>query len=187
MRRAWRWILAVLIAIVLVTALVLWLLLRGSLAGLEGEQALPGLAAPVSIERDALGVVTITAGSQADAMRALGHVHAQERYFEMDLMRRSAAGELSALFGPVAIDADKRMRVHRLRARTEAHLDEALGDNPQAVRAYVDGVNAGLADLSVRPWAYLLLRQSPAPWQASDSVLAGLAMYADLQDPGNQN
>ena len=146
MRRTWRWVLGVLIAIVLVTALVLWLLLRGSLAELEGEQALPGLAAPVSIERDALGVVTITAGSQADAMRALGHVHAQERYFEMDLMRRSAAGELSALFGPVAIDADKRMRVHRLRARTEAHLDEALGDNRQAVRAYVDGVNAGLAD-----------------------------------------
>ncbi len=187
MRRTWRWIPAVLIAIVLVIALVLWLLLRGSLAELEGEQALPGLAAPVSIERDALGVVTITADSQADAMRALGHVHAQERYFEMDLMRRSAAGELSALFGPVAIDADKHMRVHRLRARTEAHLDAALGDNPQAVRAYVEGVNAGLSDLSVRPWAYLLLRQSPAPWQGSDSVLAGLAMYADLQDPGNQN
>src|SRR5690606_9667927 len=47
-------------------------------------------------------------------------------------------------------------------------------------------VNEGLTDLSVRPWPYLLLRQSPQPWQASDSVLAGLAMYADLQDPGNQ-
>ncbi|KRG49461.1 penicillin acylase family protein [Stenotrophomonas geniculata] len=186
MRRTWRWVLGVLIAIVLVTALVLWLLLRGSLADLDGEHALPGLAKPVTIERDALGVVTITAGSQADAMRALGRVHAQERYFEMDLMRRSAAGELSALFGPKAIDADKRMRVHRLRARTEANLQAALGDNGAAVRAYVDGVNEGLAGLSVRPWAYLLLRQSPQPWQASDSVLTGLAMYADLQDPNNQ-
>ncbi|AWH52872.1 penicillin acylase [Stenotrophomonas sp. ESTM1D_MKCIP4_1] len=187
MRRTWRWILALLIAMVLAIALVLWLLLRGSLAELDGEHALPGLAAPVTVERDALGVVTVTASSEADAMRALGHVHAQERFFEMDLMRRSASGELSALFGPVAIDADKRMRVHRLRARTEAHLDVALGDNPQAVRAYVEGVNEGLADLSVRPWAYLLLRQSPTAWQASDSVLAGLAMYADLQDPANQN
>ena len=160
MRRTWRWVLGALIAIVLVTALVLWLLLRGSLADLDGEHALPGLAKPVTIERDGLGVVTITAGSQADAMRALGRVHAQERYFEMDLMRRSAAGELSALFGPKAIDADKRMRVHRLRARTEANLQAALGDNGTAVRAYVDGVNEGLADLSVRPWAYLLLRQS---------------------------
>ncbi|WP_447899979.1 penicillin acylase family protein [Stenotrophomonas sepilia] len=186
MRRTWRWVLGVLVAIVLVTALVLWLLLRGSLADLDGEHALPGLARPVTIERDALGVVTITATSQADAMRALGRVHAQERYFEMDLMRRSAAGELSALFGPKAIDADKRMRVHRLRARTEANMQAALGDNVDAVSAYVGGVNEGLAGLSVRPWAYLLLRQSPQPWQASDSVLTGLAMYADLQDPGNQ-
>ncbi|WP_197467698.1 penicillin acylase family protein, partial [Stenotrophomonas sp. DDT-1] len=84
MRRTWRWMLGVVIAIVLITALVLWLLLRGSLADLDGEHPLPGLAKPVTIERDALGVVTITAGSQTDAMRALGRVHAQERYFEMD-------------------------------------------------------------------------------------------------------
>lgn len=186
MRRTWRWLLGVLIATLLVVALAAWLLLRGSLADLEGEHALPGLSAAVTVERDALGVVTITAGSQADAMRALGRVHAQERYFEMDLMRRSAAGELAALFGPKAIEVDKRMRVHRLRARTDAHLEAALGSNAAAVNAYVDGVNQGLADLSVRPWAYLLLRQAPQPWTASDSVLAGLAMYADLQDPGNR-
>ena len=185
MRRTWRWILGALVAIVLLAVLVLWLLLRGSLAELDGERPLPGLAGKVTVERDALGVVTITAGNKADALRALGRIHAQERYFEMDLMRRSAAGELSALFGAKAIEADKRMRVHRLRARTEAHLQDALGSDPAAVRAYVDGVNQGLGSLAVRPWAYLLLRQAPQPWQASDSVLAGLAMYADLQDPGN--
>ncbi|WP_025877633.1 penicillin acylase family protein [Stenotrophomonas indicatrix] len=187
MRRTWRWILGVLVAIVLLAVLVLWLLLRGSLAELDGERPLPGLATKVTVERDALGVVTITAGNKADALRALGRVHAQERYFEMDLMRRSAAGELSALFGAKAIEADKRMRVHRLRARTEAHLQDALGSDPAAVRAYVDGVNQGLGSLAVRPWAYLLLRQAPQPWRASDSVLAGLAMYADLQDPSNQS
>ncbi|MET4597203.1 penicillin acylase family protein [Stenotrophomonas sp. 2694] len=187
MRRTWRWILGVLLAIVLLAVLVLWLLLRGSLAELDGERPLPGLATKVTVERDALGVVTITAGNKTDALRALGRVHAQERYFEMDLMRRSAAGELSALFGAKAIEADKRMRVHRLRARTEAHLQDALGSDPAAVRAYVDGVNQGLGSLAVRPWAYLLLRQAPQPWQASDSVLAGLAMYADLQDPSNQS
>jgi len=187
MRRTWRWILGVLVAIVLLAVLVLWLLLRGSLAELDGERPLPGLATKVTVERDALGVVTITAGNKADALRALGRIHAQERYFEMDLMRRSAAGELSALFGAKAIEADKRMRVHRLRARTEAHLQDALGSDPAAVRAYVDGVNQGLGSLAVRPWAYLLLRQAPQAWQASDSVLAGLAMYADLQDPSNQS
>jgi penicillin amidase len=171
----------------LAAVFMVWWLLRGSLPTLEGEQAMTGLAAPVNITRDALGVVTIEAGSQGDAMRALGLVHAQERYFEMDLMRRTAAGELAELFGPAAIEMDKRMRVHRLRARTEAHLDVATGSSAAALQAYVDGINQGVADLRVRPWPYLLLRQTPAPWRAEDSVLTGLAMYADLQDPTNQN
>ncbi|WP_455948172.1 penicillin acylase family protein [Lelliottia jeotgali] len=171
----------------LAAVFMVWWLLRGSLPMLEGKQAMTGLAAPVNITRDALGVVTIEAGSQVDAMRALGLVHAQERYFEMDLVRRTAAGELAELFGPAAIEMDKRMRVHRLRARTEAHLDVAMGSSATALQAYVDGINQGVADLRVRPWPYLLLRQTPAPWRAEDSVLTGLAMYADLQDPTNQN
>jgi len=173
--------------VTLAAVFMVWWLLRGSLPPLDGEHAMTGLAAPVVVTRDALGVVTIDAGSQADAMRALGLVHAQERYFEMDLMRRTAAGELAELFGPAAIEMDKRMRVHRLRARTEAHLDVAMGSSAAALQAYVDGINQGVADLQVRPWPYLLLRQTPAPWRAEDSVLTALAMYADLQDPTNQN
>ncbi|WNH49956.1 penicillin acylase family protein [Stenotrophomonas aracearum] len=181
------WACAVLGAIALVVIGVAWTLLRGSLAPLDGDTPLAGLQAPVSIQRDALGVVTIDAASQADAMRALGMVHAQERYFEMDLMRRAAAGELSELFGAPAVDVDKRMRVHRLRARTDAHLADALGDQAEVLQAYVDGVNQGVGALRVRPWPYLLLRQQPAAWTRTDSILTGLAMYADLQDPANQN
>jgi len=181
------WAFGVLVGIVVVVIGVAWFLLRGSLPALEGEQSVAGLQGRVSVSRDALGVVTIDAGSEADAMRALGLVHAQERYFEMDLMRRAAAGELSELFGPAAVPTDQRMRVHRLRARTEAHLAQALGERPQVVQAYVEGVNRGLGSLRVRPWPYLLLRQQPTAWTATDSVLAGLAMYADLQDPTNEN
>src|SRR5690606_38958239 len=94
-----------------------WWTLRGSLPALDGELALTGLSAPVSVQRDALGVVTIDAQDEADAMRVLGYVHAQERYFEMDLLRRTSAGELSALFGAGALDVDCRHRVHRMRAR----------------------------------------------------------------------
>ena len=106
--------------------LLAWWLLRGSLPTLEGTQSLPGLAAPASIARDADGTVTIDAASEADAVRALGYVHAQERYFEMDLLRRTAAGELAALFGPIAVDTDKRHRLHRMRARVAAHLPRML-------------------------------------------------------------
>ncbi|HBS62803.1 MAG TPA: penicillin acylase, partial [Stenotrophomonas sp.] len=187
MRRWLTRVLWLLVVLLIVVIAIVWGLLRGSLPALDGTQPLAGLQAPVSVTRDALGVVTIDAGSQADAMQALGLVHAQERYFEMDLMRRTAAGELAALFGPAAVEMDQRMRVHRLRARTRAHLAEAIGAQPEVIQAYVAGVNAGLAGLRVRPWPYLLLRQPPAPWAAEDSVLTGLAMYADLQDPGNQD
>lgn len=163
----------------------IWLLLRGSLPELDGDPVLPGLAAAVQVQRDGNGMVTVDAADERDMARALGYVHAQERYFEMDLMRRSAAGELSELFGAGALPLDRRMRVHRLRARVHDHLNLAVGDKRAVLEAYRDGVNAGLAALPVRPWPYLLLRQQPRPWSLDDSVLTGLAMYADLQDPGN--
>ncbi|MCL1531579.1 penicillin acylase family protein [Xanthomonas nasturtii] len=184
-----KWLGRLLLGIVLLAvaaSLSLYLLLRGSLPQLEGAGTLTGLAAPVGVQRDGLGVVTIDAANQLDAMRALGYVHAQERYFEMDLMRRAPAGELSELFGTKAVDLDKRNRVHRLRARVHASLDIAAGSQRAALQAYTDGVNAGLAALRVRPWPYLLLRQTPRAWTLDDSILTGLAMYADLQDSDNQ-
>ena len=162
-----------------------WGLLRGSLAMLDGTLSLRGLSAPVTVQRDALGVVTIDASNERDAMRALGYVHAQERFFEMDLMRRSAAGELAELFGPIALDTDKQHRVHRMRERVDFELDAIGGDQKAVLEAYVEGVNDGLANLKVHPWPYLLLRNHPVRWQAADSPLVGYAMYFDLQDASN--
>lgn len=168
-----------------VLALLAWAMLRGSLPRLDGELALPGLTASVTVQRDALGTVTIEADNEVDAMRALGYVHAQERYFEMDLMRRTAAGELAELFGPRAVDLDKSRRVHRMRVRVQRDLALIAGDKRNTLDAYVEGVNAGLADLRSRPWPYLLLRTQPQPWRAEDSALTGYAMYFDLHDPEN--
>ena len=162
-----------------------WWLLRGSLPELDGDLALPGLSAPVTVSRDALGVVTIDAANETDMARALGYVHAQERYFEMDLMRRTSAGELSELFGPIAVDLDKERRIHRMRARVMADLDGFAGGKRAQLQAYTDGVNAGLHGLKVRPWPYLLLRQQPRRWELADSALTGYAMYFDLQDSEN--
>lgn len=162
-----------------------WWLMRGSVPTLDGELALDGLTAPVTVRRDALGVATIDAANEVDALRALGYVHAQERYFEMDLMRRVSAGELSELFGPIAIEKDKAQRVHRIRARVEADLAAMAADKRPQLEAYTAGVNAGLAALRVRPWPYLLLRQEPKPWELGDAALTGFAMYFDLQDAGN--
>jgi penicillin amidase len=183
-----KWIRRGLLALLLmfvVLVLAVWLLLRGSLPTLDGDLSLAGLSAPVTVQRDGLGVVTIDAANQTDAIRALGYVHAQERFFEMDLLRRTAAGELAELFGPVAIDVDKEHRIHRFRARVETDLDAIVGTHRADMQAYVDGVNAGLRDLKVRPWPYLLLRTQPEPWKLSDSPLVAYAMYFDLQDGEN--
>ena len=71
-------------------------------------------------------------------------MHAQERYFEMDLMRRSSAGELSELFGAVALNMDKERRTHRMRARVMHDLPAFAGDKLPKLQAYTDGVNACL-------------------------------------------
>ncbi len=170
---------------IVVGAGTVWWLLRGSLPTLDGELPLAGLSAPVSVQRDANGTVTIAAANETDAMRALGYVHAQERYFEMDLMRRVAAGELSELFGAIAIERDKQQRMHRIRARVEADLPTTSANKRPQLQAYTAGVNAGLSALRTRPWPYLLLRQEPKPWQLADSALTGYAMYFDLQDSEN--
>ena len=183
-----KWIARVSVALLVLAVLlsaVLWLLLRGSLPAHDGDLALTGLSAPVTVARDATGMVDLKAANEADMARALGFLHGQERFFEMDLTRRVAAGELSALFGSRALETDRRNRLHRLRARSEASLASVVGPRMATLTAYTEGVNAGLASLSVRPWPYLLLRQSPQPWTEVDSILTGYAMFFDLQDEAN--
>lgn len=180
--RSILWGLASLFALL---AFAAWWLVRGSLPTLDGRLDLAGLSAAVEVERDRDGVVTIDASNQSDAARALGYVHAQERYFEMDLMRRTAAGELAELLGPSMLKADRKHRIHRFRHRARLHSEAFAGGHAETLRAYTEGVNAGLAHLKVRPWPYLLLGQAPQPWQAEDSALAGYAMYVNLQDASN--
>jgi len=186
MRRWLRRISIGLVVAVIVMGVTGTLLLRGSLATLDGDHALAGLSAPVQIARDAGGVVSIDAPNEADAARALGFVHAQERFFEMDLLRRSAAGELAELFGAVALPRDRQLRVHRMRARVRAMIASLDADQHAVIAAYTDGVNAGLDALRVRPWAYLLLQQAPVAWRAEDSGLVVAAMAFDLQDASNR-
>ena len=158
-----------------------WLFLEASLPHLDGQVRAGGLKAPVVVERDALGVPTITAGDRTDLAYATGYVHAQDRFFQMDLLRRAAAGELAALFGSAALPFDRSHRQHRFRARAEA----ALAGLPAADRAlldrYVAGVNDGLGALGAWPFEYGVLRSRPEPWRAEDSLLVGWAMYFDLQ------
>jgi penicillin amidase len=172
-------------AIVLLFAAIaaVFVLLWGSLAQLEG-QAFVSVEKTVTVERDALGTATLMASNRRDLAYALGYVHAQERYFQMDLLRRSAAGELAEVFGEIALPLDRRHRVHRFRARATAALAELPAEQRALLDTYRDGVNVGLANLHVRPWEYLLLRNSPRAWSSEDTALVIYAMFFDLNGDG---
>lgn len=170
-----------LLTLALLLGLTAWWALHASLALLDGEAAVAGLSAPATLERDERGYIGIAAGSRLDAARALGYAHAQERFFQMDLLRRNAAGELAELVGAQAVDLDKSRRWHRFRARSTAWVATLPAAERALVQSYVAGVNAGLAALGGRPPEYWLLRQSPKPWQEADSLLVLFSMYLDLQ------
>jgi len=161
-----------------------WWALRASLAQIDGRRTLAGLNAPVQIERDHLGVPTIHATNRLDATRALGFLHAQDRFFQMDLSRRVGSGELSELFGAPTLDHDRQQRIHRPRVRAKRALEQAAPEEVTLLKAYAEGVNAGLDALTVRPPEYLALRAAPKHWQPEDTLLVGYAMFADLHDTG---
>jgi penicillin amidase len=170
--------------LVLLAATAGWyyLQMRGSLAQLDGERVMPGATAPIVIERDNIGIPTIRASSRADVARGLGFLHGQERFFQMDLSRRRAAGELSELVGAAAVAVDTKTRMLRLRAHARSALERAAPDELAVLGAYVEGVNAGLQALSVKPPEYLALRAEPRPWALEDSVLVVASMFLTLQD-----
>jgi len=160
-----------------------WWLLQGSLPQLDGRASLAegGPRAEVTIERDADGIATVRGTDHHDVAYGLGYAHAQDRFFQMDLARRLAAGELSGLLGASVVEQDERARIFRLRAVARRVMVDATPAQQAWMQAYADGVNAGLESLSVRPWEYLLLRQNPEAWRAEDSVLVIHSMWWFLQ------
>lgn len=156
--------------------------LRRSLPIHDGRIELSGLVAEVTIERDSLGVPLIRGASREDVTRALGFVHAQERFFQMDGTRRSASGELAALAGPALLAADRDVRIHHFRALARRGLASLPPGDRALLEAYTGGVNEGLARLGRPPFEYRLLGVRPEPWKPEDSLLAIYAMFLKLHD-----
>ncbi|MFN2444616.1 MAG: penicillin acylase family protein [Vicinamibacterales bacterium] len=167
-----------------VAAASVWYLRRelgGSLPILDGHRRLAGLQQAVTIARDDLGIPTISAASRVDAAHALGFLHAQERFFQMDVQRRQPAGELAALFGERALAADRTTRVHRFRHVARQALARTTPHYRALLEAYAAGVNAGLGGLDRAPFEYSVLGRRPTAWRSEDSILTILAMFSTLQ------
>jgi penicillin amidase len=160
----------------------LYFLFQGSLPIQNGEFYIEGLSGPVDITRDHRGIPSINALNRNDIASALGFLHSQDRFFQMDLMRRAAAGELSELFGIDALSFDKERRLHQFR-KVSKKAWELLSDKEKALlKAYAKGVNKGLRALKVRPFEYLVLGLEPDSWKPEDCLLVGFGLFFDLQD-----
>lgn len=167
---------------ILLTLAWLWNRVESSLPPLAGEFPLASLSAPAEIGRDDQGVVIITAADRHDAARALGFAHGQDRFFQMDLARRRAAGELAQLVGDAALGLDRATVGHRFRPLAIAAIAALPADQKAELTAYTEGVNAGLGSLPKSPWEYAVLRAEPAPWLIEDCGLVFYAMVLELQN-----
>jgi penicillin G amidase len=156
--------------------------ITGSLPQLDGEMVVKGISSPVTVERDSLGIPTIRAQNRLDLAFATGFIHGQDRFFQMDLLRRNSAGELAELVGPALIDKDKEVRIHSFRRMAQRRLAIESPDALAMLGSYANGVNEGLNSLKQTPFEYLLLGVSPAEWKLEDSLLVIFSMFLDLQD-----
>lgn len=164
-------------------ALWAWSEVRASLAQLDGEAEVTGLDAPATIQRDALGVATVRADTMEDAAFAQGFLAAQERFAQMDLMRRLAAGELSELVGGVGYSQDWNTRTYGFRRVAQQALARAPEKQTRILEAYARGVNEGVTALGAKPPEHFLLRAPVEEWLPEDTYLVQYAMWLMLDSP----
>jgi penicillin G amidase len=166
---------------VLGTAAWLYSTARSALPQLDGTLQVQGLSARVTVSRDARGVPTIDATNLPDLFFAQGYVTAQDRMFEMDGMRRFAAGDLSEIIGDSMLEHDRRQRILGIRVAARKAVESIPVEDRARFEAYARGVNAYLESQRGRlPLEFRILRYSPRPWTPEDSMLVAAQMVEDL-------
>ena len=176
-----RWLALVVVIIMAGLAGYAWLVARTALPQLDGALTTKGLSDPVSVTRDNHGVPTIEAANLRDLLFAQGFVTAQDRLWQMDMMRRFAAGELSEILGEATVKIDREQRVLGLRAAAKKSLQMTSARDASYLQAYAHGVNAFIETHQSRlPVEFRILRYKPKPWQPEDSIVIANQMVKDL-------
>ena len=172
------------LALLIVTAAgIAWLYTigRSPLPDLDGAIPVSGISAPVSVSRDSHGVPTIEAATLDDLFFAQGYITAQDRLFQMDLLRRAAAGELSEIVGDVALQHDRQQRILGIRATAEKGLLAATPEDREQFAAYARGVNAYIRSHRDRlplEFRLCIIRRAPGP--RKDSLMIAYQMVETL-------
>ena len=179
---------AVCVLLLALIAAVWWLywIARQPLPQLDGSVSVPGISSKIRVVRDQHGVPTIEAATLEDLFFAQGYVTAQDRLWQMDIMRRAAAGELSEVIGEATVKMDREERILGLRVAAEAAEKNISARDRVYFDAYARGVNAFLESHRDRlSLEFRLLKYTPRPWTVTDSLLVGARMVQDLNHYGN--
>lgn len=175
--RIFIWLLAGLIALPVFGAGAAYVWWSRGLPRLDGQVTLGGLATEVRVVRDKHGVPHIFAKDLKDAARALGYLHGQDRFFQMDITRRVTEGRLAEIIGARGLALDRLFRTLDLAGRGRESFSALSPDMKAHLQAYAEGVNAWLNESGqALPLEYALLGFSPEPWRPEDSVIWGKAM-----------
>jgi len=178
--RSMLWIAAILV-LVLASAIG-WFVYR-PLPQLEGSVVVPGLQNEVTVERDNWGVPHIRASSAEDLAEAQGYVTAQDRLWQMDLLRRVARGHLSEVFGPTTVEIDKDFRISNFSRAVDRDMGMMAPEARKILEAYARGVNRFIEQHATKlPIEFTLLNYKPRPWQPTDTLVIGCYMYRSLTD-----
>ena len=179
-----RILLWLLLILVLLSAGVVgyaYVIARLALPQLDGRLQIKGLSAAVKVTRDVHGVPTIEAATLEDLFFAQGYVTAQDRLWQMDVMRRFGAGELSEILGEDTLKIDREKRILGLRAAARKSLGMASPRDRSYFDAYARGMNAFIETHGNNlPVEFHILQYRPKPWQAEDSIVIANQMVEDL-------
>jgi penicillin amidase len=141
-----------------------------SVAEYEGEIEVPGIQYPVEITFDAKGIPQIWAETDRDLMFSIGWLHASERLFQMELVRRMAEGELSEVFGELAYEIDLFQRKIGIKRIAQQGLETIDPRTRAFLEQYCRGINAWIAHKTILPPEFVFLRLTPTPWKPIDCL-----------------
>jgi penicillin amidase len=180
-RRVFLWLLLTLVLVAAGGAVYAYLIARLALPQLDGRLQVKGLSAVVKVTRDGHGVPAIEAATFEDLFLAQGYVTAQDRLWQMDMMRRVGAGELSEILGADTLKIDREQRILGLRAAARKSLQMASPRDRSYFDAYARGVNAFIEAHENRlPIEFHILKYRPKQWQAEDCIVIANLMVKDL-------
>ncbi len=162
-------------ALALLTVIVLYYILTRSIPDYSETVEVPGISAPVEIVRNNANVPHIFGTTDADVFYALGYVHAQDRLWQMTMLRRTAQGRLSEIFGERTLKIDELLRRLDLYTLALSSAEAQDAETTAALDAYSRGVNAWIGQVNARALGrggpeFFLFSGEIAAWQPADSI-----------------